>query len=270
MQGVTPYAGRTERMPAATPRNRHARESLATRLLLLILVGIVHAVVLAWLFEHAPKESKTDEPPPMLVQLLAPPAPHAVTQPPARATAPSERHIQPPAPPPKPPHRPPPRPPEPAVRTAPRPTLQSLPPPPATTNTEDIRPAEAIAQAPAPKSVVPLDGERATAQPSTNTTRNKAPVETPARFDAAYLRNPPPRYPPLARRLGEQGRILLRVKVDADGNPGTVEVIESSGSPRLDTAAQQTVTNWRFTPAMRGTTPIDSWVQVPIVFKLEN
>ena len=91
-----------------------------------------------------------------------------------------------------------------------------------------------------------------------------------ARFDAAYLRNPPPRYPPIARRLGEQGRIVLRVRVDAGGNPASVEVVEGSGSPRLDAAALQTVASWRFTPAMRGATPVDSWVQVPIVFKLEN
>jgi protein TonB len=41
----------------------------------------------------------------------------------------------------------------------------------------------------------------------------------PPRFDAAYLNNPKPSYPPLARRLGEEGRVTLRVHVTPDGLP---------------------------------------------------
>ena len=87
--------------------------------------------------------------------------------------------------------------------------------------------------------------------------------ETPARFDAAYLRNPAPRYPPLARRLGEQGRIILRVRVDSAGNPATIELFESSGSARLDAAARQTVAGWRFVPARRGGKPIKAGFRCP-------
>jgi outer membrane biosynthesis protein TonB len=36
-------------------------------------------------------------------------------------------------------------------------------------------------------------------------------------FRAAYLNNPPPAYPRIARRNGEQGTVMLRVHVNLDG-----------------------------------------------------
>jgi protein TonB len=93
---------------------------------------------------------------------------------------------------------------------------------------------------------------------------------TPARFDAAYLNNPPPTYPPLARRLHEQGTVRLRVRVAPDGTPGSVEVATSSGSRRLDTSAEQAVSRWQFVPATQGGSNIPAWVIVPVVFKLEG
>ena len=100
-----------------------------------------------------------------------------------------------------------------------------------------------------------------------------APVSEPvsqARFDADYLRNPPPHYPPLSRRMGEEGKVILRVSVNAQGSADSVEVKTSSGSPRLDDAAVHTVKKWKFISAKRGDTPVQSWVLVPIIFKLEQ
>jgi len=97
-----------------------------------------------------------------------------------------------------------------------------------------------------------------------------APAESAPVFDAAYLRNAPPNYPALSRRLGEHGRVQLRVFVSADGQPETVDIKTGSGSPRLDAAAQDAVRRWRFAPAKRGDTAIGAWVVVPIVFHLER
>jgi protein TonB len=49
-----------------------------------------------------------------------------------------------------------------------------------------------------------------------------------------------------------------------------VEIKTSSGRKVLDTAAIQTVKRWSFVPAKQGETAIDSWVEVPIDFKLSN
>lgn len=91
------------------------------------------------------------------------------------------------------------------------------------------------------------------------------PVSAP-QFDAAYLNNPPPAYPPVSRRLREEGRVVLHVRVLPDGLPDEIEVQSTSGSPRLDQAARETVRRWRFVPARQGGDAIAAWVRVPIAF----
>jgi protein TonB len=90
-----------------------------------------------------------------------------------------------------------------------------------------------------------------------------------ARFDADYLHNPKPIYPPLSRRNGEQGKVLLKVRVSAQGAALDVAISKSSGFDRLDAAAGDAVARWRFVPARRGDEPVDSSVVVPITFALE-
>lgn len=90
-----------------------------------------------------------------------------------------------------------------------------------------------------------------------------------ARFDADYLHNPKPVYPALSRRMNEEGRVLLKVRVSAQGTALDVAVSKTSGFPRLDAAAVDAVTRWRFVPARRGDDAIDSTVVVPITFAFE-
>lgn len=89
-----------------------------------------------------------------------------------------------------------------------------------------------------------------------------------ARFDADYLKNPNPAYPPVSRRLREQGMVVLKVRVTTEGESEAVLVYRSSGSSRLDDAALAAVRRWRFVPAKRGTEAVESWVLVPIEFEL--
>lgn len=97
-----------------------------------------------------------------------------------------------------------------------------------------------------------------------------APVVTQPRFDADYLDNPKPSYPAISRRLSEQGRVVLRVHVEADGRAAEVQLHTSSGSPRLDQSALDTVRRWKFVPARLGQTPTAAWVLVPIAFTLKD
>lgn len=91
-----------------------------------------------------------------------------------------------------------------------------------------------------------------------------------ASFDADYLSNPKPVYPVGSRRLGEEGTVVLRVKVSPGGAPMLVEIKRSCGFARLDEAARTAVAQWRFVPARRGDEAIESWVSVPIVFSLQT
>lgn len=86
-----------------------------------------------------------------------------------------------------------------------------------------------------------------------------------------YGVNPKPPYPMLARRLGAQGVVLLRVHVRKDGTVADVELARSSGFSMLDDAATRTVRErWRFVPARVDGAPVASWVEVPIRFVLEG
>jgi protein TonB len=93
---------------------------------------------------------------------------------------------------------------------------------------------------------------------------------TQPRFDADYLDNPKPAYPAISRRLNEQGRVMLRVHVAADGSASEVQLHASSGSSRLDQSALDTVRRWKFVPAKLGKDPVTAWVMVPIAFTLKD
>lgn len=95
-----------------------------------------------------------------------------------------------------------------------------------------------------------------------------AAVQLPS-SDADYLQNPKPTYPPLSKRLGEQGKVIVRVLIGADGQPQKAEPKQSSGFDRLDQAALATVMKWRYVPGKRGGVAEDMWFNVPINFVLE-
>ena len=87
--------------------------------------------------------------------------------------------------------------------------------------------------------------------------------------DASYLQNPTPPYPPISRRMGEQGKTTVRVLIGVDGQPQRAEIAKSSGFDRLDQAAIATVMRWRYVPGKRGGTPETMWFNVPINWVLE-
>jgi protein TonB len=223
---------------------RVAQRVPAARGLGLLAVIAVHAVLVAALWQYGPTRSavvpKTSA---ILVQLLTPPS------------------IAPPPPPP-PPSRPRVAPkiersqavfvplPEISVPVVQAPVIslvEPTPPPPVA----EPMPATTPASVPAPPAPAP-------------------PPMTPPRFDADYLRNPAPEYPAFSKRRGEEGRVLLRVKVGTDGSPRAVEIQTTSGFERLDTVARDTVTRWKFVPARVGDIAVEAWVIVPISFRLTH
>lgn len=77
-----------------------------------------------------------------------------------------------------------------------------------------------------------------------------------------------PKYPPLAYRNREEGSVLVRADVDANGTPTDVTVVRRSGSRDLDNAARDAVREWHFRPAIENGKAVASTVEVPIDFKL--
>lgn len=196
----------------------------------------MHVAIGSALLAYEPTRSAILAATPIMVSLISPPA----VQPVKPVEPPKPKRVV----------KPVPKPPEPkpiiaAPLEAPSPSPVLVPPPP------PPEPAAAPAPIAAPVVVAP------------------PPLTEPV-FNADYLDNPAPYYPQLARRAGEQGRVVLRVLVNARGEADEVEIRTSSGHARLDRSARDTVRRWRFVPAKRGEEPVSAWVLIPISFKLEG
>ena len=109
----------------------------------------------------------------------------------------------------------------------------------------------------------------AAAAPSTASGKTGSPSLVEPSADADYLKNPPPGYPRISRRNGEQGTVIVRVFISTQGTPDKAEVRTSSGFARLHQAALEAVQRWRFVPGRRNGTPEAMWFNIPVRFVLE-
>jgi protein TonB len=193
----------------------------------------LHALAGAALLSYEPARTALLSAAPVMVSLIAPPAPQ-----------------------PKPPEAPP----------KPKPVVKTVPKPP-----EAAPLVMAPLEAPSPSPIVapPPPPPPPPAEPAPVIVAPPL-VVTPPIFDADYLDNPAPAYPVASRRGGEQGRVVLRVLVNPGGSADDVQIRTSSGFVRLDEAARDTVRRWRFVPAKRGDEPVAAWVLIPISFRLEG
>jgi len=80
----------------------------------------------------------------------------------------------------------------------------------------------------------------------------------------------PPSYPSLSRRLGEEGKLVLRVELDENGHVSTASVVESSSYKRLDEAALAAVKTWRCNPSLRNGQPVKAVALQPFNFVLQG
>lgn len=95
------------------------------------------------------------------------------------------------------------------------------------------------------------------------------PAPSPARSIAATHTEPP--YPPLSRRLGEEGTVQLAIAIGTDGRIDRAAIETSSGSQRLDEAARDWVRqHWRYHPATRDGKPVATETRVNVIFSLKK
>lgn len=170
-----------------------------------------------------------------------------------------------------------------APQLAPPPVVRSSAPAKPTVST--MAPKAASQPAPAPQAVADAPPSAIAPAGTMQPAVAQAPIATPGvatpavaappvkdelpSGDADYLQNPKPAYPAMSKRLGEQGRVVVRVRIGADGVPQQAEISKSSGFDRLDQAALATTLRWRYVPGTRGGVPQSMWFSVPINFVLE-
>jgi protein TonB len=210
----------------------------------------LHAAFAWALWQLAPASTSAGDAHAVEVQWIAPPAP-AVTP------APQPEPVRP------------------AKPSAPRPA----PVPPAVSVAEtaptarDVVVPEPVAPEPvAPSPVEPVAPPAVEAAPAPAVTAPPPPPapKTVAITSVQYLMPPVLEYPLASRRLREQGRVEVRLLVDARGLPQQAQVVRSSGHKRLDEAALVTVRATRFKPYTENGVPQSFWVVMPLVFELEN
>jgi periplasmic protein TonB len=156
---------------------------------------------------------------------------------------------------------------EPEASPIPR-TVRRIAPPPiiaAPPSRTQATPEFVVSSTPAEDVVAP----EASAAPAVAVAGSVAPPRTLSATEVGYLEPPRVTYPAISRRLGEEGRVLLRVLVDPQGHPAQVVLSQSSGHARLDEAATSAARRARFRPYSENGVAQTVWVLLPIVFTLE-
>jgi len=221
--------------PAARRPPRADGLTPAQRRAVIAAVAALHGVGGWALLQVQPVRDALAGAAPMFVDFIAPPAPPAPPPPPP--PAPVRKKPPPPAPLLAAPPAPTPEP-EPFIVPAP----PELPPPPEV-------PAPVMVEAP------------------------PAPPPPPKNIPSSavqYLEPPQLEYPRISSRLGEAGRVMVRVYIDEAGLPHQVQVSTSSGYPRLDAAAVSAVRRARFKPYTENGRPTAGWAFIPLAFDLEK
>jgi|SRR5688572_2758390 protein TonB len=143
--------------------------------------------------------------------------------------------------------------------------------------TEEVKPvevkpelAELTPDVPMPEAIPEIPPEIPVEAPPATQALTTTPEAAPEVENLAVSNRVNPVYPPASRRAGEQGVVMLRVLVNTNGRPGDVEVLQSSGFPKLDQAALDAIRKWTFKPAKNGATPILSWTRVQVKFELKT
>jgi protein TonB len=224
----------TADLPAAPPRLPFSRNTLIAISVVGLHVALIWALQSGLLLRTAELIVPAD----VLAQFIEPPVPKVEPVPPAPPTPVVPKKT--------------------VVKAPTQPKLQPLaiadPTPSPNAPTGVTTPP--LAAAPAPEAAAPPAPPAAPA------------VQMPS-SDADYLQNPRPAYPPLSKRLGEQGKVVIRVLISVDGTAQKGEIRQSSGFARLDQAALTTVLKWRYVPGKRNGVAEDMWFNVPINFVLE-
>lgn len=163
---------------------------------------------------------------------------------------------------------------QPALQTAPAPPEMPLKTVPLTRPAPTVLPAidpvavtPDIAVAAAPAAHAPTAPASAPAVAAATPLALPAVPKTISGVD--YIQPPQPDYPPLSRRMGEQGKVVLRVLVNEKGRAERIELQRSSGASRLDEAARAAVARAVFKPYIEDGRAIPVYVIVPIGFQLD-
>ncbi len=169
---------------------------------------------------------------------------------------------------PAPAHEEPPRPPE---EKPPEPKLEKpdipLPPDPESAAIPEPKPEVEHMEPPPQK---PQEEKKPAPTPAPTAAPSPAVAPRQAKIDAPPKprRSIRPEYPQGARQRGEQGDVVVEIRVNDRGAVDDVSIVSSCGFPELDNAAVRAAKSARFTPAKSGDKSVASTARLTLTFRL--
>ena len=79
-----------------------------------------------------------------------------------------------------------------------------------------------------------------------------------------------PEYPEYCRKRGQEGVVVLTVRISADATGNSIKILKSSGYLRLDNAAVEALKKAKFVPARRMGAAVTTTERIAFRFRLEN
>jgi protein TonB len=128
---------------------------------------------------------------------------------------------------------------------------------------EEVKPTQEPVQESIPQPPAPTETRRPPVKAAGESSENTA-------YHPGGLSGLKKRFPRAAMERGLEGTVTLKVHIQADGDIGEVIVVNSSGHEILDDQAVDLIKEAHATPARRGDKNVDSWVIVPYHFRLEK
>ncbi|PTX96533.1 energy transducer TonB [Opitutus sp. ER46] len=126
-------------------------------------------------------------------------------------------------------------------------------------------------QPPPPENVQPNASLVKIPEHRDNTAWHKLQIFDPSSLDQQPVPRvrTPPQYPFEQRRQGVTGEVLVEFIVDTQGNVLGAFAVRSS-QREFESAAVQAVSKWKFKPGRRAGSAVNTRMQIPIVFNLDD
>ncbi|WEK44469.1 MAG: energy transducer TonB [Candidatus Sphingomonas colombiensis] len=98
----------------------------------------------------------------------------------------------------------------------------------------------------------------------------KPPVLSDATVDPRYARDFQPEYPAGERRMGNEGKVVIRVLIGSDGRVKQVERVSAASESFWQATKRQALSRWRFRPALLDGAPVESWRIMTVRFEMTS
>lgn len=96
------------------------------------------------------------------------------------------------------------------------------------------------------------------------------PVFVGPQIDTRYSGALQPPYPPGKIRAEEEGVVVVRVRIGADGRVKEVQKVEAADEAFYRATVEQATKRWRFKPATSDGKPVEGWRTMTVRFELDD